>query len=195
MTRADAPAPLAAVDPAAAPQARYQVRFDTGADGLARISAGAQVVVWVDPLGTAEPPLDAIAPADPGAEPAVLLAGFVDAAATARWILDEQERLGRRAYLAVVAAGAGEGFAALDVLAAGAVVDALTTLGIDDTSPEAAVASAAFAGLRRAVRHLSTASAAGRAASAAGRSHEELVQAATLDASDAVRVVRAGATD
>ncbi len=41
-----------------------------------------------------------------------------------------------------------------DLLAAGAVVDALVATGIDHTSPEAAVACAAYTGLRRAVRHL-----------------------------------------
>lgn len=49
-------------------------------------------------------------------------------------------------------------FAVEDLLAAGAVVDALTEVGIDHTSPEAAAACAAYTGLRRAVRHLVSAS-------------------------------------
>ncbi|WP_394553024.1 2-phosphosulfolactate phosphatase [Agromyces sp. MMS24-JH15] len=178
-------------------QAKYQVRFDEGVAGLARVGAGVDIVVWVDPIGEAsDAPLDALAEAAAahavGVAPAILVAGFEDASATARWILAEQERLGRRAYLAILAAGSGEGFAAADVLAAGAVVDALAALGIDDTSPEAAVACAAFTGLRRAVRHLTTASAAGRAAVEAGRSHEDIARAAVLDASDRPRILRAG---
>ena len=45
-------------------------------------------------------------------------------------------------------------FAIEDQLAAGAIVDALVGLGIDHTSPEAAVACAAFEGLRHATTHL-----------------------------------------
>ena len=45
-------------------------------------------------------------------------------------------------------------FAIEDQLAAGAIVDALVGLGIDHTSPEAAVACAAFEGLRHAATHL-----------------------------------------
>ncbi|UOE42668.1 hypothetical protein [Agromyces larvae] len=179
----------------AASQSRYQVRFEQGADGLARVGEGIDIVVWADPLVDDETAgaaaLAALAAAN-GVRPeaSVAVAGFVDATATARWILAEQERLGRRAYLAVIAADRGDGFDAIDLLAAGAVIDALTTLGIDDTSPEAAVACASFAGLRRAVRHLTTASGAGRAAAEAGRTHEQLLAAGQLDASDAPRVVR-----
>jgi hypothetical protein len=186
---------------AAAPaaQAKYQVRFDQGVDGVRRVGAGVQVVVWVDQTstdraaganGAVVPPavLDA-APADA----AVLVANLRDAAAAAAWILAEQERLGRRAYLAVVAAGRPDGgFGADDVLAAGAVVDALIEHGIDDTSPEAAVASAAYAGLRRAVAHLATASAAGREAIAAGADPAVLRRDAARDAAATARVVREG---
>lgn len=189
--------------PAAAPaaQAKYQVRFDQGVDGVRRIGEGVHVVVWVDQTTDAasrpgaagtpvpQPVLDA-APA--GA--AVLAANLRDAAAAAAWILVEQERLGRRAYLAVVAAGRADGgFAADDVLAAGAVIDALIELGIDDTSPEAAVASAAFAGLRRAVAHLATASAGGRGAIAAGVDAADLRREAARDDRAPVRVQRGGA--
>lgn len=182
-------------------QAKYQVRFDQGVDAVRRIGDGVQVVVWVDQTTDAaagagadashvpQPVLDA-APADA----AVLVANLRDAAAAAEWILAEQERLGRRAYLAVVAAGRADGgFAADDVLAAGAVIDALIELGIDDTSPEAAVASAAFAGLRRAVAHLATASSGGRAAIAAGADPADLRRDAARDADATARVAREGA--
>lgn len=181
-------------------QAKYQVRFDQGVEGVRRIGDGVQVVVWVDQTTDAasgpgtdaasvpQPVLDA-APGDA----AVLAASLRDAAAAAAWILAEQERLGRRAYLAVVAAGRADGgFAADDVLAAGAVIDALIELGIDDTSPEAAVASAAFAGLRRAVAHLATASAGGRAAIAAGADPADLRREAARDDRAPVRVLRGG---
>lgn len=190
--------------PAAPPaaQAKYQVRFDQGVDGVRRIGDGVHVVVWVDQTATdaaagaradalpvPQPVLDA-APADA----AVLAANLRDAAAAATWILAEQERLGRRAYLAIVAAGRADGgFAADDVLAAGAVIDALIELGIDDTSPEAAVASAAFSGLRRAVAHLATASAGGREAIADGADPAELRRDAARDDRAPVRVHRGDA--
>jgi 2-phosphosulfolactate phosphatase len=190
---------ISAADPAA--QAKYQVRFDQGVEGVARIAGAADVLVWIDQVATdaGGGAFDASAPPAVPAEAleaaplaAVVVAGLHDAAAVAAWVLAEQERLGRRAYLAVVAAGRADGgFAADDVLAAGAVVDALTELGIDDTSPEAAVASFAFTGLRRAVQHLATASVSGRAAIAAGVAPAVLRRAATRDADATVRVVRA----
>ncbi|MGR0221172.1 2-phosphosulfolactate phosphatase [Agromyces sp. ZXT2-6] len=184
---------------APAAQAKYQVRFDQGLDGVRRIGEGVHVVVWIDQTATdaaggtaANAPLvprGVLDAAPAGA--AVLVASLRDAGAAAAWMLAEQERLGRRAYLAVVAAGRADGgFAADDVLAAGAVIDALIELGIDDTSPEAAVASAAYAGLRRAVAHLATASAAGREASAAGADPADLRRAAARDERAPVRVLR-----
>ena len=53
-------------------------------------------------------------------------------------------------------------FAVEDHLVAGAVIASLGTLGIDATSPEAAVADAAYRGLEGAVGHLVTASVGGR---------------------------------
>ncbi|WP_400996278.1 hypothetical protein [Agromyces sp. GXQ0307] len=184
-----------------AAQSKYQVRFDQGADGVRRIARGADVLVWVDQVpdaagggsggGTAAAarvPAEVLADA-PGA---VLVAGLADAAAAGAWILAEQEALGRRAYLAIVAAGRSDGgFAADDVLAAGAVIDALAELGIDDTSPEAAVACASYTGLRRAVAHLATASVGGREAIAEGADPAALRRAATRDGDATARVVRA----
>lgn len=179
-------------DPAA--QSKYQVRFDWGRRGAERIAPGVHLLVWVDVLpGTGSLPHATVVGLAPH-RAAVLESGLVDASATARWILAEQERLGERAFIAVVAAGDAEsGFSADDLLGAGAVIDALAALGIDDTSPEAAVAASAFGGLRRAVRHLTSASAPGRGAVAAGMSIGELHDAATLDANDTARVLRAGA--
>ena len=59
-------------------------------------------------------------------------------------------------------ADGGERFAVEDLLAAGAVIDALAEVGIDHNSPEAAAAAAAYTGLRRATRHLLSASASAR---------------------------------
>ncbi|WP_316308394.1 2-phosphosulfolactate phosphatase [Clavibacter michiganensis] len=149
-----------------------------------RTAAGADVTVWVDPLPSAPPPTaarrDEVLATMP-ARPAVVSAGLADAPAVADWILALQTALGRRAYVAVVAAGTVEAdgswrACAEDQLAAGAVVDALAALGIDATSPEAAVACAAYQQLRPAVGHLVTASVSARRLDAAG--HGGLVAAA-----------------
>ncbi|RZS64298.1 2-phosphosulfolactate phosphatase [Agromyces ramosus] len=92
----------------------------------------------------------------------VVLAGALrNRTAVAEWILALQSERGERTIVAIVAAGervtsASEAirFAIEDQLAAGAIVDALVGLGIDHTSPEAAVACAAFEGLRHATTHL-----------------------------------------
>ncbi|QAY73118.1 hypothetical protein ET445_06910 [Agromyces protaetiae] len=177
-------------------QGKYQVRFDQGDAGLARIAGGADIVVWVDALEEASgsdqvaPPVFAV---PEGA--AVVAASLTDASVVARWILAEQERLGRRAYLAIVAARDGGGFPVPDLLAAGALIDALIDLGIDDTSPEAAFVSSGFAGLKRAVRHLTSASAQGRQAAVDGATAERLNELATLGSITEVgdvRVLRAG---
>jgi hypothetical protein len=182
--------PIGAVPPARS-QAKYQVRFDWSTEGAAAVAADADVVVWVDAL-----------PGDPGDVPelpgtgAVLAAGLTDASSVAQWILDEQVRLGRRAMVGVIAAGdrtpAGSTrFAVEDLLAAGAVIDALAALGIDYSSPEAAAACAAFTGLRGAVAHLLTASVSGQERVAAGAAPADIAAAGRLGASDTVTVLRA----
>ncbi|MFC7765791.1 hypothetical protein [Leucobacter soli] len=73
------------------------------------------------------------------------------------------------------------GFAVEDYLAAGAIADALTTLGIDHSAPDVAVAAEGFRPLKRAVKHLFAASAAGQELKAAGHGHAAKA-AAELDA-------------
>jgi hypothetical protein len=184
------PSSSAVVHPPAS-QGKYQVRFDQGEAGLARIAGGIDLVIWVDALAEASPAPHAFPSSVVPETAAIVAAGFTDAPAVAAWILAEQERLGRRLYVAIVAATDGGGFAVPDVLAAGAVVDALMALGIDDTSPEAAVAGASYGGLKRAVRHLTAASAQGRRALADGVTPERLHELAAVGTSDTVRVLRA----
>ena len=166
-------------------QQKYQVRFDHGVAGAARIAPGAHVVVVVDVLDghgrltrdeTVRVITEAVDRADAGVPVAgsgdgtrvrradvLLVTGAGAADDVARHVVDRQARQGDRALVAIVAAGAVEpdGFrpAVEDQLAAGAVVDALAAVGIDFSSPEAAVTCAAAAALARASAHLLTASA------------------------------------
>jgi hypothetical protein len=179
-------------------QAKYQVRFDWAADGARAVAEDADVVIWVDALGdeAVEAPAPDLA-VIPG-RGAVVAAGLVNPAAVAEWALAEQVRLGRRAMIAVVAAGGATAsgatrFAVEDLLAAGAVVDALAARGIDFSSPEAAAACAAFTGLRGAVAHLLTASASGQELVAAGVPAAEIAPAGRVGAADTVTVLRAAA--
>lgn len=136
-------------------QSDYQVRFDWGTAGAAAIGVGADVIAWVDELA-------------PGPAPeGVHVTGLEQAEGFARWCLSRQEELGGRFRIAVVAAGAplADGslrFAVEDLLAAGAVIDAIAEVGIDHQSPEAAAAAAAYTGLRRSTRHLLNASVSAR---------------------------------
>jgi hypothetical protein len=128
------------------------VRFDWGRVGRDAISVGADAVVWVDQLG--------------GDTEARTLEQADEVAA---WALAEQERLGGRFRIAVVAAGATRAdgslrFAVEDLLAAGAIIEAIAARGIDHQSPEAAAAAAAYTGLRNATRHLVSASVSAREA-------------------------------
>ncbi|MEZ3159071.1 2-phosphosulfolactate phosphatase [Microbacterium sp. BWT-B31] len=197
-------------------QSRYQVRLDWGIDGLGRV-AQADVVIVVDVLrfsstvsrrvaGGETVPLDASAHAvsingaaiaaaacEPGA--VVMLGCLRNASAVAAAVLDEQRRRGARTSIAVIAAGELDSrepgaplrLAVEDHLGAGAIVDALAALGIDHSSPEAAVACEAFRGLRGAVRHLLTASGSGQELIEAGL-RDDVLAAAAIDA-DPVAVV------
>jgi 2-phosphosulfolactate phosphatase len=140
-------------------QARFQIRFDWGVDGLSAVGVGADVVVWVDALVEAgvQPP------SAPGGVRYLIGADLPSARAVARWVLDLQESTGERIVISLIAAGStrpggGYRFAVEDQLAAGAVIAELGRLGLDATSPEAAAAEAAFLGLGRATAHLLTAS-------------------------------------
>jgi hypothetical protein len=170
---------------AAHAQEKYQVRFGWGTGGAARIASGAHLVVWVDVLPASaahdEPgrrrTMRAVAAQVPDG-PEVVLGHLGNVTAVAERVTRLQAERGDRCVVAIVAAGrhhapgddaaeaAGEAadvpdapdFAVEDLLAAGAVVDALAEVGIDHTSPEAAAACAAYTGLRRAVKHLVSAS-------------------------------------
>ncbi|WP_347754575.1 hypothetical protein [Agrococcus sp. ProA11] len=141
----------------------YQVTLEWGAAGLH--AASADVIVLAD--------------ADRGAETAELLrlaprtalvleATLENADLIARAALDEQERRGDRASVAIIAAGQRwpDGSlrpTAADLLTAGRVVDALAELGIDFHSPACAAACAAAVALRGASRTLVAAEAAAAA--------------------------------
>jgi phosphosulfolactate phosphohydrolase-like enzyme len=120
----------------------------------------------------------------------VLPADFRVRTAVARAVLDEQARRGDRAMVAIVTPQRPDSqFAVEDFLLAGAVVDALATLGIDYSSPEAAAACAAFTGLRGAVGHLVSASAAGQEWIARGLA-AELAAVCAIDSSDRIDSLR-----
>lgn len=89
------------------------------------------------------------------------------------------------------AAGGPLRFAIEDLLVAGAVIDALVARGVDHTSPEAAVACAAFEGLHRATRHLITASGSGVELRAAGHAADALL-AVERDVTDVVPILADG---
>ena len=120
----------------------------------------------------------------------VIAASLNNRTAVAEWVLARQAEKGARFSIAVIAVGerrpdGTSRFAVEDFLAAGAVIDALSSLGIDHCSPEAAAASAAFVGLRQALRHLVGASETGLALAARGR-QSEVRAASRLDDSSEV---------
>lgn len=191
-------------------QGRYQVRLDWGVEGALRL-APADVYVVVDAIGVSSevaaavaagerPALDrataagavasAVAAHLPGA--LVLVGAPRNAAAVARAIKAEQERRAARTSIALIPVGApadtGLRFAVEDLLGAGAVADALVPLGIDHSAPEAVAAAEAFRALRRAVKHLFTASGSGLELEAQGRIAEARV-AATVDDLEVVPVL------
>jgi len=208
-------------------QSYYQVRLEWGTEGLARL-APADIVVVIDVLRFTSSMADVVADggtvtledardwstngaavataaAETGA--VVLLGGIRNAAATARAVMTLQERRAERTSVSIIAAGerTPEGdlrYAVEDQLGAGAVIAALTDLGIDHCAPDAAVASESFRALRRAVRHLLAASGSGRELTAGVPSTARMAesgirpatveQAAELDAVDGVPVLRDG---
>ena len=182
-------------------QTKYQVRFDWGLAGAHAVASDADIVIWVDVVPSfAEPAEDepSVAVALGASVPAgaAIIAGAVNsAAAVARRVLAEQERLGRRAMVSLVAAGepregGGVRFAVEDLLGSGAVIDALAAAGIDYASPEASAACAAFTGLRGAVAHLLTASASGQAAIANGVAVADISSLGRLDTVQTATILR-----
>lgn len=170
-------------------QERYQVRFDWAAAGAEAAGADADVLVWVDALPAVDG--DAAEPRSLPSRPIVIAASLPDAHAVAQWIVAFQHGEGRRIVIAVVAAGdrraSGEvRFAVEDLLAAGAVIDALVRLGLDATSPEAAAAEAAYRGLDKAVAHLLTASVTAQSA----RPSRDALRPDPMLGVDDVRVIR-----
>ncbi len=126
----------------------------------------------------------------------VIAASLRNRSAVARWILEHQHALGRRANVAVVAGGEvrSDGsvrFSVEDLLTAGAVIDALGARGIDACSPEAAAACASYTGLARAVGHLFTASTSGAELRGLGQG-ADVALAAQIDVSETVPVLVGG---
>ncbi len=138
-------------------QSDYQVRFDWGVAGAAAVGQDAGAVVWVDQLGEEAGPDGSVA-------------GVLERARElGDWALAQQELAGGRFRIAIVAAGAPRAdgstrFAVEDLLAAGAIIEAIAERGIDHQSPEAAAAAAAYRGLSNATAHLISASVSAREA-------------------------------
>ena len=200
-------------------QSTYQVRAEWGVAGLRRL-APADIVIVVDALRFTTTvtdrvaagdvvPLDddafavsingavvAAAAADTGA---IVLAGSLrNAKAVADAVLAIQHERAARTSIAVIACGervsrdsAEVRFAVEDQLAAGAIISALSDLGIDHTSPDAAVMGEGARALSRACVHLFLASASGRELVEMGR-RDEVVSAAARDAVAAVAILRDG---
>lgn len=135
-----------------------------------------------------------------GEAPIVLLGCLRNASAVARVCLEIQDQRARRTSIAVIASGEREGtglgapvrFAVEDQLGAGAVVAALSALGTDHTSPDAAAACEALTGLRPALRHLVSASGSGLELLAKGEG-PDVAAAGASDVTDVVPILRDGA--
>ena len=185
-------------------QLTYQVRLGWGADALTELAA-ADVVVIVDAIDTSSARASRLD--DDGAgharssareladqaaalpdSPAVFIGTLRNATATAKAIYHEQLARGGRVAINLVLVGDGGRFAVEDYLAAGAIADGLSALGIDHSAPDVAVATEGFRPLKRAVKHLFSASASGLALRAEGRS-DKAKAAAILDAESECRRV------
>ncbi|WP_022883306.1 2-phosphosulfolactate phosphatase [Glaciibacter superstes] len=178
------------------PQQFYQVRFDWALPGFQALAAQSDVVVIADALPApsvpSRPESARPAPTPLGAH-RVITASLNNRTAVAEWVLGRQGEKSDRFSVAVIAAGdvrpdGTSRFAVEDLLLAGAVIDALSTLGIDHCSPEAAAASASFVGLRQARKHLLLASESGQALAASGR-RDEVHAAAVLDNSSDIALI------
>jgi len=134
-------------------QGGYRIRFDWGVAGAHAVGGDADVLVWVDAIDAAAPPIERLPCGG-----AVVATGLAGVGETAAWVLALQEARRVETSVAVVAAGApradGLRFAAEDLLVAGALMDELDTRGIAGRSPEAAVADGAYRSLRPGLRAL-----------------------------------------
>lgn len=213
-------------------QSSYQVRLEWGAEGLARLDPADVVVAvdvlrfstTVTELIAAGMPVElepsrawstngadvvhaAAGGTDAGSGAEVLLGCIRNASAVASAVMTLQERRADRTSVTVIAAGERDAvgrlrFAVEDQLGAGAVICALIDLGIDHVSPEAVAAAESFRALRRALRHLISASGSGRELvegvastarmEAAGIRPATVAEASELDASTAVPMLRDG---
>ncbi len=165
-------------------QSTYQVRLAWGTAGLDRL-ADAGVVVVVDALPDATDDGETIAAQAlaKDATTAVFAGSLRNASATATAVYQEQLDRGGRTAINLVLVGDGGVFTVEDYLAAGAIANALTDLGIDHSAPDVAVATEGFRALTRAVKHLVSATESGLALSQAGR-RDEVKAAAEIDADD-----------
>lgn len=206
-------------------QSSYQVRFEWGVAGLQRL-APADIVVVVDVLRFSSTVTDAVAAgravsltdaatwsrdgaavAAAAGEPTVLIGSLRNASAVARTAMEIQRRRQQRTSINVIAAGELTDardlrFAVEDLLGAGTIIAALSDLGADHTSPEAAAACESARGLRRAMRHLLTASGSAKEIAegawatgrmeAAGVVPTAAAAAAEIDATEVVPVLESG---
>ena len=154
-------------------QSTYQVRLGWGEDGLTELTPG-DIIVVIDAIDSGAGAADLLAKQAAGQShsPTVFLGSLRNATATAQAVVDEQFARGGRTSINLVLVGDRGRFAVEDYLAAGAIADALTTLGLDHSAPDVAVATEGFRPLTRAVKHLFAASAAGLALKAEGRGVE-----------------------
>ncbi|WP_293695173.1 2-phosphosulfolactate phosphatase [uncultured Agrococcus sp.] len=166
-------------------QSMYQVRLGWGAAALEQLAA-AEIVVVVDALDSDD---DLVAAATALSHaPTVFVSTLRNATATAKAVYEEQLARGGRTAISLVLTGDEGAFAVEDYLAAGAVADGLAAVGIDHSAPDVAVANEGFRALKRALKHLLSASATGLSLRAAGRG-DEARAAAELDAEhEATRV-------
>lgn len=185
-------------------QQTYQVRLGWGRDGITTL-ADSGIVVIVDAIPAlkatatdvrvdSEHTTGSVAGIAPEAValphgPTVFIGSLRNATATARAVYDEQiARGGRTAINLVLVGDTHGGFAVEDYLAAGAIGDALSTLGLDHSAPDVAVATEGFRPLKRALKHLLSASASGLELTELGR-RDDVRAAAELDAeSEAIRL-------
>lgn len=165
-------------------QSTYQVRLAWGTAGLTRLAA-AGVVIVVDTLPDDSNDARSIAAQALSADPAtaVFAGSLRNASATATAVYQEQLDRGGRTAINLVLVGDGGVFAVEDYLAAGAIGNALTALGIDHSAPDVAVATEGYRALTRAVKHLVSATESGLELSQAGR-RDEVKAAAEIDADD-----------